>query len=92
MAVELITKEDLNQFKTDLFSELKQLLKGHSHEPVKQWLKSYEVRTTLGISRGTLQNLRSNGTLTATKIGGLMFYAYDDISKLMQGQKKNSKR
>lgn len=87
MAVELITKDDLIKFKQDLFSELKQILSGHNTEQ-KQWLKSYEVRELLGISRGTLQNLRTNGTLTATKIGGLMFYAYDDIQKLMQGKKK----
>ena len=91
MAVELITKDDLIKFKQEFFSELKQLLQGHNPEQ-KQWLKSYEVREMLGISRGTLQNLRTNGTLTATKIGGLMFYAYDDISKLMQGQKKASKK
>jgi hypothetical protein len=90
MAVELITKDDLLKFKQDLFSELKQLLSGHNNEQ-KQWLKSWEVREMLGISRGTLQNLRTNGTLTATKIGGLMFYSYDDISKLMQGKKQTRK-
>jgi hypothetical protein len=58
----------------------------------KQWLKSYEVREMLGISRGTLQTLRTNGTLNATKIGGLMLYSYDDISKLMQGKKKLTSR
>ena len=68
MAVELITKDDLLKFKQEFFQELKQLLQGHNPEQ-KQWLKSWEVREMLGISRGTLQNLRSNGTLTASKIG-----------------------
>ncbi|MBA3674768.1 MAG: helix-turn-helix domain-containing protein [Chitinophagaceae bacterium] len=92
MAIEIITKEDLQQFKQELLSDLKQIFKSQSSEPVKQWLKSYEVRKMLGISRGTLQNMRTNGTLTANKIGGLMFYSYDDISKLMQGPKKQIKR
>jgi len=91
MAVELITKEDLLNFKQEFFTELKQLLQGHNPDQ-KQWLKSWEVREMLGISRGTLQNLRTNGTLNATKIGGLMFYSYDDIFKLMQGQKKGAKK
>lgn len=91
MATEIITKEDLQQFKIELLSDLKQIFKANSSEPVKQWLKSYEVRKMLGISRGTLQNMRTNGTLTANKIGGLMFYSYDDISKLMQGHKKQTK-
>ena len=91
MAVELITKDDLLRFKQDLFTELKQFFQGHNPDQ-KQWLKSYEVREMLGISRGTLQTLRTNGTLNGTRIGGLMFYSYDEISKLMQGQKKNPKR
>ena len=62
MAIDVITKDDLQQFKIELLSDLKNLLKGHSAEPQKQWLKSYEVRVMLGISRGTLQNLRINGT------------------------------
>lgn len=86
MAVEIITKEDLQQFKLELLTDLKQIFKSQSSEPIKQWLKSYEVRKMLGISRGTLQNMRTNGTLTANKIGGLMFYSYDDISKLMKGK------
>jgi hypothetical protein len=91
MAVELITKEDLQKFKHELFTELKQQLQGHNPDQ-KEWLKSYEVRQMLGISRGTLQNLRTNGTLNATRIGGLMFYSYQDIAKLMEGQNKRSRK
>ena len=87
MAVELITKDDLIKFKQEFFQELKQHLQGHNPDQ-KQWLKSYEVVEMLGISRGTLQTLRTNGTLSATKIGGLMFYSFDDINKLLQGKKQ----
>ncbi len=83
MAVELLTRQDLQSFKQELLSDIQKILKDHSPEPGKQWLKSYEVRQMLGISRGTLQNLRTNGTLNATRIGGLMFYDYNDIKKLM---------
>ena len=38
----------------------------------------------LGISPGTLQNLRINGTLTYSKIGGMMYYRYQDIMKLLE--------
>ncbi len=91
MSVQILTKDDLQQFKSELFTELKDLLNNTAPPPKKKWLKSWEVREMLGISRGTLQNLRVNGTLTATQVGGLMFYDYDDIAKLMQG-KKQSKR
>lgn len=91
MAVNILTREDLQQFKTDLFTELKELLSSTTPAVQKKWLKSYEVRAMLGISRGTLQNMRTNGTLQATPVGGLMFYDYEDITKLMQG-KKQTKR
>jgi hypothetical protein len=90
MKMDIVTKEDLDQFKKELFEELRKLFA--DERPVeKKWLKSYEVREMLGISRGTLQTLRTNGTLKATKIGGLMFYAYEDIIKLMKGN-INTKR
>ena len=39
----------------------------------------------LGISPGTLQALRINGTLPFRKIGGSMFYHASDIDKMLKG-------
>ena len=86
---QLITVGDLESFKVTLVEEIKQLLRESSGQPAKQWLKSTEVRKMLGISPGTLQNLRANGTLSYTKIGGIVFYRYDDIARLLNSQ--NSK-
>jgi hypothetical protein len=88
MSVNILTKEDLHQFKTELLTEIKQLLSNTTPTNQKKWLKSWEVREMLGISRGTLQSMRNNGTLQATPVGGLMFYDYDDIAKLMQNKKQ----
>ena len=85
-AIELITKEDLKAFKNELLAEIKILFqpgKGQS----KQWLKSNEVRKMLSISPGTLQNLRIKGTLSYTKIGGMMYYKLEDIYKVLEGGK-----
>lgn len=88
MAVELITKDDLNTFKTEVLNEIRQILKPKgANLSQKEWLKSYEVRKLLGISPGKLQNMRVNGTIAFTQIGGLMFYKYDDIVKLMEDNK-----
>jgi hypothetical protein len=81
---QLITMEDLEVFKTDLLHEIKALLKDGSVQSGKKWLKSSEVKKMLGISAGTLQNLRINGTLPFTKIGGIIFYSYDGIAKLLE--------
>ncbi len=85
MLIDVITREDLNEFRNLLLNDLKQLIQPQSQQ-TKQWLKSYEVRKLLNISAGTLQNLRINGTLAFTKIGGLMFYKYSDIEKILNGK------
>jgi len=87
MAVEIITRDDLFTFKTELIRELRELLNAPAAQP-KKWLKSWEVREMLGVSPGTLQNMRINGALPYTKMGGLIFYDYDDIKKLMEDTKK----
>ena len=82
MAIEVITREDLNEFRSLLLNDLKEII--HSKpQLVKQWLKSNEVRKLLNISAGTLQNLRINGTLSYTKIGGIMYYNHSDIEKVL---------
>jgi len=85
MNVELITKEDLKNLKTEMLNEIRQLIRPGQPEN-KQWLKSADVRKLLNISPGTLQNLRVNGTLRYTKIGGMLYYKMEDITKLLEGR------
>lgn len=86
MAVQIITQEDLNEFRLTLLQDLKNLLT-KNNQPEKKWLKSKEVRTLLHISPGTLQTLRINGTLTYTKVGGIIYYDQLDIDKLLSRNK-----
>lgn len=89
MAVEVITKEDLNEFRSLLLNDIKEMLKVKPYTQ-KQWLKSNEVRKLLNISPGTLQNMRINGTLSYTKIGGIIYYSNKDIDKVLEFNKVNS--
>ncbi len=82
--MEIITKEDLKQLKNEMLAEIRQLIKPEDRQS-KQWLKSAEVHKLLNISPGTLQNLRINGTLRFTKIGGMMYYKLEDINRLLEG-------
>lgn len=84
MAIEIVTKEDLQSFRIELLQDLKKVLSNSVPQKPKQWLKSPEVRRLLKISPGTLQNLRVNGTLRFTKIGGLIYYSYEDIELLLE--------
>ena len=83
MAIEVITREDLHEFRHLLLNDLKDIIQSKPQSE-KQWLKSNEVRKLLAISPGTLQNLRVNGTLNYKRIGGIIFYKYEDILKMLE--------
>lgn len=68
---QIVTIGDLEDFKKTLLQEIKTLLQEYNGQPLKQWLRSSEVRKMLGISSGTLQNFRVNRTLAYTKVGGI---------------------
>ena len=90
-AHQLITVDDLIQFKKQLLEELIAALKPSTSAVTKKWMKAHEVRRLLKISPGTLQTLKSNGTIPYTKIGGVHFYDYEDIQRLLEGGKVNRK-
>jgi hypothetical protein len=80
---QLITVGDLVDFRVEMLSEIARLLKEHVSPPSKKWLKSSEVRKMLGVSGGTLQAMRINGSLPFSKVGGMFFYSLQEIEKLM---------
>jgi len=85
---QLVTLEDLENFKLELLSSIRQLLADNNGRPAKKWLKSAEVRKLLGFSPGKLQSIRDSGLLTFTKIGGNIYYNEDDLFKLFDQNKK----
>ena len=89
MQIEILTKNDLNQFKTELLEELKVMISKTkpAANQQKEWLKSYEVRKLLNISPGTLQTMRVNGIITFSKVGGIFYHSYADICKVLEGKK-----
>lgn len=89
MAATIITTDDLREFKVELLEEIKEIL-SEDNTQNKQWLRSSELRKMLKISPGTLQNLRVNGTLPYTKIGGVIYYEYSDILKMIEDNKFNN--
>ena len=91
MSIEILTKQDLNDFRTLLLDDIREIFQNKT-EQTKQWLKSSEVRKLLNISPGTLQTLRINKTLSYTKIGGIIYYPYKDIEKLLDQNKVSSER
>ena len=90
-ATQLITVDDLTQFKKQLLDELLIAFRSQSGTVSKRWMKSHEVRKLLKISPGTLQTLKSSGIIPYTKVGGVHFYDYEDIQTVLQAGKVNNK-
>ena len=87
MPTNIITTDDLREFKMELLDDIKELLSKTNSGNLKRYLKSSEVIEILRISPGTLQTLRINGTLPFTKIGGILFYDSEDIGNIMVANK-----
>ncbi|SFU78038.1 Helix-turn-helix domain-containing protein [Pustulibacterium marinum] len=84
MAATIITTDELREFKLELLEAFKELLAQQGDVQQKRWMKSKEVRDLLGISPGTLQNLRVNGTLPFSKVGGVLYYQYQDVMQVLE--------
>ncbi len=94
MASEIITPDDLEQFKWELLDLIKQWLDKKVDKPVppkeeRKWIKSHQVQRMLGISPGTLQNLRVNGTIPYSKVGGVLFYDKQQIERILEQNMRN---
>ena len=94
MGVTVMTLDDFNKFKQELKDDLVhavlQALEGRNLTPSRKWLKSHEVMRMLTVSPNTLQAMRVNGSLPFTKIGGVIFYDYEDIDKMLKANKSNN--
>ena len=77
----LVTVQDLQELKAEIISEIK-LIIGNSTTQ-KEWLRSSEVMEMLGISTGTLQNLRINRDIPFTKMGGTLYYERAGVVKAL---------
>lgn len=87
MPTAIITTDDLRDFKMEMLSEIKDLLQTSSGQKTKKYIKSSELMEMLQVSPGTLQTLRINGTLPYSKIGGIIYYDYEDIQAILEENK-----
>ncbi len=85
----LATQEDLERWKNEILQGVGNLIKGEIPQP-KKWVKSGEAKKILECSSGTLQNLRQNGTIEFTKMGGTLYYSMDSINETLENNKVNA--
>lgn len=83
MAIEVVTRQDLQEFRLQLLDDIKQMLQVPSKTEVR-WLKGAEVRKLLRVSASTLQRLRVQGVLKSSRVGGVLYYRYEDILRVLE--------
>ena len=86
MAIEVVTKEDLQELRLQLLNDIRHLISPREAKLVKPWLKNAEVKKLLSISSNTIQRLRVAGKLRSTKVGGVHYYRFEDIEKLLNNE------
>ncbi len=94
MPATIITPKDLVKLKKEPLIEIKTLLDEQKlntepPKPEKQCIKSHQVQRMLAISPGTLQNLRINGTIPYSKLGGVLLYDKNEIERIFETNMRN---
>ena len=88
MPAELITTDDLREFKVELISEFKELLSTLKLSAPKRYIKSAEARKLLGLSPNTLLKMRVEGIIPYSKINGNIYSDRDEIVAMMEKHKQ----
>jgi len=86
MPANIITTDDLREFKMELLDDIKNLLSKQATGKLKKYLKSSEVMDLLQV------NLRINGTLPYTKVGGIIYYDAEEIQGVMNSNRVQHKQ
>ncbi|WP_121356777.1 helix-turn-helix domain-containing protein [Flavisolibacter nicotianae] len=86
MGVDIVTREDLQVFRTQLLEDIKSLLqqsKDTSSGGVEGY-KTANVRKILGCSVNKLVSLRIAKKIRTKKIGGTVYYNKEDVKRLVE--------
>jgi excisionase family DNA binding protein len=85
MELKIINQNDLEQFKKELLTEVKFLLKEVIQEGIKKdWLTEYEACKKLDVSKSTIQNYRRNGVLPFSQFGNKIKYKRIDLQAFLE--------
>lgn len=80
MGLEVLTENDLENFRTRLLADMEALL---SIKRPKKWLKTNEVMELLGMSEVTLQTLRNRKQIPFKKLGGICYYNAEELDEYL---------
>jgi hypothetical protein len=85
--MEMVTKVELEQFRKQLLSEIREMLRSefsNSKPSETQGYKTKDVRRILGCSVNKLVSLRITGKVRWKKVGGTVYYNREDVRRLVE--------
>lgn len=94
MPAEILTTDDLREFKVELIEEFRRIISSSmvsNSPPQKHLLKSSEAQELLDLSPNSLRNLRVSRVLPFTKINGVIYYERSDIDQMIARHKKHAR-
>jgi hypothetical protein len=86
---QIATVQDLLDFRDQIITDIKKLLKEQAGVPTRQWLKAIDIKKMLRLSDGKLQYLRDKGVIPFKKLGGVTYYNLEEITDLMNSGRLN---
>jgi hypothetical protein len=78
MQVDLITRAEFEQFKTELFLKMEALLQAPAPKVTEGWMKSGAVKQVLQCADATLARMRVQKKIEFRKMGGTYYYKLPD--------------
>ena len=86
MAIEIVTKDDLESFRQLLMGDIKNLLfeqGSKKMEPIDGY-RTKDVRRILGCCVNKLMSLRAARRIRTKKVGGTLYYNKEDVKRLLE--------
>ncbi len=92
MSVNIVTSEDLQEFRELLLGDIKDILQRHGRVSLDKYIKTTDLLEKLSVSPGTLQNMRNNGTIPYYKLAGILYYDEEEIDAILKNGFVDKKR
>jgi hypothetical protein len=85
MPVEIVTKDDLENFRVRMMRDIRIILEEHSRIFLErpEGYRTIDVRKILRCSSNKLISLRITRKLRTKKIGGSLYYNKEDVKRLL---------
>lgn len=86
MAIEILTKEDMELFRIRLLNDIKNIIQDQMQPFAEkpEGYKTSDARKILGCCVNKLVSLRITRKLRTKKIGGTLYYNREDIKRLLE--------